>query len=170
MAACLRIKPSIYTPIGDPLVGDVLLEEQEHCDIYWFHWDKDGVYHVPDYEPVILIYDGNEEICTVIVRRAWNYKPYMKSELTDPLVVGFEIFQHHPKVMLRANIPWFGILFNSVVYEEIGTEYDTRNITSNEIPSMYRKGMSHPSNLRHRIIDDPISKSREYYSEICESM
>jgi len=91
-------KPKIFIPEeGNNTLIDVLLEQYDDFDIYWYHWPQDGyVFWVEDYEPVIIVYKG-DEICYLITRRHWSYKFYTADEgLKIPLEVLFDGEFHPP--------------------------------------------------------------------------
>lgn len=88
-----KIKPNIFIP--DETQSHKELQhvylEQSHpqIDILWYYWPKDGIFNVPDYEPIIFIYSATGEIKLVSARKAWDFEPEESSSLHNPIEIVF---------------------------------------------------------------------------------
>ena len=70
--------------------------------IYWFVWERDGIFDWPDWEPVVVIFHRQQLRC-VSVRRHFRWRVYRAEELVRPVTVYFEGRQHAPYVKTIAN-------------------------------------------------------------------
>ena len=70
--------------------------------IYWFVWERDGIFDWPDWEPVVVIFHRQQLRC-VSIRRHFLWEIYMAEELVLPVTIYFEGEQHAPNVKTIAN-------------------------------------------------------------------
>ena len=158
-------KPKIFIPEeGNNTLIDVLLEQYDDFDIYWYHWPQDGyVFWVEDYEPVIIVYKG-DEICYLITRRHWSYKFYTADEdLKIPLEVLFDGEFHPPYPKTDENGEWFERKKEVL----IPRDYQPKDIKDIEIPKKFRTGENHPTSFGRRV-KDPVKVAKEIYEEYCQ--
>lgn len=157
----LRIKPAIFIPIEPLSLQDVLLEQHENFDIYWYHWPMDGIFPGGDYEPVILIYCKDSKLCYLIVRKAWEYRFYLVDELVEPIEVLFETPFHHPSPRTKDDL--FYNLRKALLRD---ATYDPKIISSSDISERFRNGKDHPT-AGGRNFEDPIQVAQRIYDEEC---
>lgn len=161
----MRIQPKIFIPVENPGFIDVKFEQYKHFDIFWYHWYRDGFFNVQDYEPVILVYSDNGDLCYLIVRRGWEYKHYEREILHSPLEVLFESSFHHPFAKKLDDEEYEMKKVNNL----ISKDYTPSPIKSNEISAMFRTGVGHPTLIKRVWIpvQDPANIAEETYSEYC---
>ncbi len=70
--------------------------------IYWFVWEKDGIFDWPDWEPVVVVFCRQQLKC-VSVRRHFHWERYMADDLVLPVTIFFEGRHHAPFVKTIAN-------------------------------------------------------------------
>ena len=133
-----RITPQVYC--SDSNLIDVLLESQELFDIYWFHWPHDGPLPVEDFEPVIVSYCRDNSVCFVAVRRAWRFTMRLTEQLIFPLRIIFDGPFHHPIIVTSQEDHGGLNTINSLPYQ-------AREISSEQIPVMFRRGVFHVTNI-----------------------
>jgi len=159
------VKPKIFIPneSWNELI-EVLLEQYENFDIYWYHWPHDGWigYFIPDYEPVIIIYKG-DSICYIITRPHWTYEPHGLEEITIPIEVLFDGSSHPPYPRTYDSVEWFHRKTSRLVLQT----YDIRKVKADEIPEMFRTGEDHPTSLGKRV-EDPVEFAKEIYEQNCK--
>jgi len=155
----LREKPVAFIPNeNNNELQEILLEEHEDFDIFWYHWPFDGPALLgpvleEDYEPVIIVYDDDGRICQVIIRRAWNYRNFDLEEygLILPPTILFEKYYHHPLVKTNANQDEFELKRQG--FPE--TDLDVTKISSDAISDKFRTGKRHRTNYKLKECDDP---------------
>jgi len=159
----VRTKPKIFIPEeGDLSLKDVCLERHDSFDIYWYHWPQDGLFSwVEDYEPVIVLYKG-DEICYLITRRHWRYQFYTLEDLKIPVEVLFDGEFHPPYPKTDENEDWFE--HKKAVLKSV--QYQPKDVRETEIPEKFRTGKGHPTALGRRV-KDPIQIAKEIYEEYC---
>ncbi len=159
--------PRIFIPSeGSRTLIDVLHEQYDNYDIYWYHWPYDGPFSVGDYEPIILTYRNKTNLCLLSTRRSWDYQPYTLDQLETPVELVFDgtlwgIF-HHPFFHLSG----FDDDFNNKRQGKIERTYNLDPINPDQIPIMFRTGQGHPTGFG-RIVMDPRDKAEELYHEFC---
>ena len=158
-----RIKPTIFIPKeGNRTLIEVLLEQHDNFDIYWYHWPWDGIFRIGDYEPIILIYSNKKTLCHLVIRRGWDYKHYEFNILDQSIEIIFEGPFHHPYAKKLDN--------NEEYHEKkkilVEGDYDPRIINSDQIPIRFRTGEGHITSLG-RIVEDPVDNAKETYSDYC---
>ncbi len=159
-----RIKPQIFIPDeGSRSLIDVKLETYDNFDIFWFHWPRDGFFHVEDYEPVILVYSSNGTLCHLIVRRHWRYHFYSLDELSIPIQILFEGSFHPPFPKLKQDNG-----FEKKKNKLVSRDYNTEKITAADIDKRFRIGRGHPTAI-HKTMEDPVDIAKEVYSEYCQN-
>jgi len=159
-----RIKPCIFS-LDNSLI-DVLVEEYQNFNIYWFHWPRDGVYYKEqDYEPVIIIYDRDGQICYLIIRRGWGYKQYSVKDILLPPQVMFDPVQHHPYVRTK-KIKWAWNA-SEEVRQLIHIEYTPSSAAADTIPTKFRTGEGHESSNFRAVSRDPIDEATERHQQFC---
>jgi hypothetical protein len=163
----IPLKPEIFCL--DRTLINVLLERHPTFDIFWYHWPTDGIFFwIEDYEPVIISYYSDDTVCSVIVRKAWDFVTTPIDELIIPLRILFDSMQHHPTV-LTSRKNYLGIAsLAKLPYNEVP-------ITSGQIPPMYRTGKSHPSNvsissLNSPLREDPADYAHTRHKEFCQTL
>ncbi len=159
----LRVKPSIFIPLEPMSLEDVLLEQYENFDIYWYHWPMDGIFPGGDYEPVIVVYSTDSKICYLIVRRGWEYKFNSVDELEQPIEVIFETLFHHPFPRTK-----FDSLYNFRKAFLSEKDYDPKIIQPSEISEKFRTGKDHPTG-RGRAYEDPAVIAQRIFEDECKS-
>lgn len=128
--------------------------ERSHSqiDILWYHWPKDGIFNVPDYEPIIFIYSTDGELKLVSTRKAWDFEPEEPSNLHDPIEIVFGGIGgplenmtagfHHPYFHYNG----LDSNFNKQKSGKIPWNYQITPISSpGVIPPVGRVGKDHPS-------------------------
>lgn len=172
-----RIAPTIFIPNETNTLQNVYLERRHpQIEILWFHWPRDGIFDVPDYEPVIFIYSTKNELELVALRRGWEFEPEEPSNLYQPIEIVFGgiggVFEnatagfHHPYFHYR------GLDFNFNM-QRLGKNQWNYQITpinnANEIPDVGRTGRGHPSlflKKRRRADIDPFDWARAKLIEL----
>jgi len=156
-----RIKPQIYS--NDTNLIDVLLERQELFDIYWFHWPHDGPLPIEDFEPVIVCYCQDNSVCFVAVRRGWRYTMRLTEQVIFPLRIIFDGSYHHP-IIVTSHEDHGGLNTNNSL------PYQAREVSSEEIPDMFRRGVFHMTNINPVNFwnqEDPTSFANRNRSDFC---
>jgi len=156
----MRIKPKIFITDEpkNPLIN-VLLEEYENFDIFWFYWKYDGplflspLIREEDYEPIIVVYDNDKNICCVITRRKWNYRTFdiIEDGLILPPIIAFEDEFHHSDVKTRENEQ----IVDRKISRLVSGPYDVTKIDPSGIPQKFRTGKGHNTNYKFIECDDP---------------
>ena len=152
-----QTQPIIFIPDqqNNPLI-DVQLERHKHFDIYWFHWLRDGFFNIEDFEPIILIYGKDGNICSVVVRRHWSYIPYDVDEIASPLQALFSGSFHEPHIKTTVGKDEFDEKCKKLISEN----YSTVEIQDNKIHENFRIGKGHPSKVFGTVEDPSIVAER----------
>ncbi len=87
--------------MADELI-DILYEAGPGCEIYWFHWPRNGFIRRPDFEPLIYVYYPNGALCIVAVRRDWIWKEKDAEDVAQPVQVVFRRSNHAPYIKDKA--------------------------------------------------------------------
>ncbi len=132
---------------------EVIFEQGDRFEIFWYHWPRDGVFPWPDYEPVVMVYNSDGTLCLLMVRRGWRFRIYHASELFYPIEVLFDSIQHHPYIKTLATDD-----FELKKTRHEPRIYEARTIRDKEIPSLNIEGP-----LRKSIYD----KTREVIERLC---
>ena len=168
-------KPIIYTKNipKNPLLEVLVEEEPGMYEIIWFHWKFDGPAieirgkRLEDYEPVIIVYCKGE-LKLVLTRSSWTFQDYnLENTLTNPLTVLFKDSFHHYMVKTEEESITFERFIQSLELNEEGYDDKIRSINSQEIPTMFRNGIGHPTNGFIIPRQDPALAAREYYDAYC---
>jgi hypothetical protein len=67
-------KPKIKVPDDkeNPLM-DVLAEAHSNFIIFWFRWQRDGLFSEQDYETILIVQGKGENVCYLATRLHWRY-------------------------------------------------------------------------------------------------
>ncbi len=159
----MREIPEIFMPdSNDNALIEILVEEHERFDIFWYHWPHDGdilsriFIREEDYEPVILLYDADDSFIGVITRQHWKYQDYFLDDgLDTPPKIVFNDEFHPPSPRTNKKSSWF----DGRIRGMISSDLIPQKINSDNITEKFRLGIGHGSNKLHRIMDDPVSVS-----------
>src|SRR5580704_13978034 len=66
-----------------------------YYEVFWYHWPRDGLFPWEDFEPIVFAFDYKQELCFVLVRRAWRPIIYNPEEVFWPPDVVFKGSNHH---------------------------------------------------------------------------
>lgn len=165
-----RADPLIFVPdeTGNPL-QDVLIEQYDHFDIYWYHWPKDGedwyyfIFREEGYEPVIVVYCDKKIKC-IVTRPHWDYQytDVEDSELTIPCQILFEDQWHPPLTRTRRNEREFELKKSKLTQRH----YTPKSITKDVIFMKFRTGKGHRGNFGKAMMD-PVSIAQQAYEYYC---
>lgn len=168
----LRCKPIIYIPKenDDKTLQKVYVESYDNYDIIWYYWPQDGpLPGAPDYEPIIIIYKNNNEVCCVSPRRAWEYQPDPISKVHIPIEIVFggivKGTYHHPFFRHIGHDE----KFENEKKNRIQIDYDDllEECKSGKIPPIARIGKNHPTRFLKPFlkIQEPVDVAEKFYKD-----